>query len=151
MQKASMQTYELGNLLFGHSRGKFFIDRATFQKPFENFLHAMDADVYGYPSTPVDRKQASDPTIETDVFLIRPYCWDDSDPAVDMPNFVYKPAGIQISWYKYALRDAYCSHDLTPEQFQAMLDHCLASFKGESYGTQSSALSETAAYSGIPS
>jgi hypothetical protein len=43
------------------------------------------------------------------------------------PNFLYKPTGFQIQWYKYPLRDAYMSEPLTLAEFCAMIDKCVAS------------------------
>lgn len=46
-----------------------------------------------------------------------------------IPNFIYKPTGFSIQWYKYALRDAYMSHDITPIEFSRIIDHCILSLK----------------------
>lgn len=125
MEKASIQTAELGNILFGHSREEYHMDRPTYQKIFENFLYKIGLDVYGFAQNgTIPRQRADEPTVENPVFLIRPYCWDETLPDYDKPNFVYKPLGIEISWYKYALRDAYCSHDITPEQLESILKTC---------------------------
>ena len=47
-----------------------------------------------------------------------------------MPNFLYKPTGFSISWYKYPLRDAYMSENLTVEQFGEIIDGCINSLQG---------------------
>ena len=129
MQKASVDTMELGNLLYGNSRGQFSMDRTIFQPMFQEFLDKIHVDTYGIPEKPQSYGKAGTPTIETDKFLIRPYYWGDDPEIQALPNFVYKPMQLQICWYKYTLRDAYSSHDLTPDQMQAILNDCIASVK----------------------
>ena len=43
------------------------------------------------------------------------------------PNFLYKPTGFTISWYKYPLRDSYMSEPLTVQEFAAIIDKCIES------------------------
>lgn len=43
------------------------------------------------------------------------------------PNFLYKPTGFQLNWYKYPFRDSYMSTALTPERWAAMLADCTTS------------------------
>lgn len=42
---------------------------------------------------------------ENDVFRMHPYCWCDRDDCEycsgDAPNFLHKPTGASVSWYKY--------------------------------------------------
>lgn len=92
---------------------------------------------------------------ENDVFYIRPYNWngisysdcscgldDEIDnlklneyeygfhakdcPAWDV-NFCYKPTNLKISWYKYALRDAYSNQKLEKEELESILNSCIES------------------------
>lgn len=92
---------------------------------------------------------------ENDVFYIRPYNWegisysdcscgldDEIDnlklneyeygfhakdcPAWDV-NFCYKPTNLKISWYKYALRDAYSNQKLEKEELESILNSCVES------------------------
>ena len=121
MQKASIDTMELGNLIFGNSRGNYQIPRDEFQDAFIEFLDNHGFDSYGY------HEGDSNVPFETDVFSIRPYYWGDDEKIAALPNFVFKPKGIEISWYKYPMRDAYCSHDLTLQEFKEMLAACSAS------------------------
>jgi hypothetical protein len=58
------------------------------------------------------------------VFILRPYYWGDDESKADLPNFVYKPEGIEISWYKYPFRDAYCSKNINEAGFVDMLAEC---------------------------
>lgn len=58
--------------------------------------------------------------------------WEADHPHADTcglvrPNFLFKPAGYELRWYKYPLRDSYSSHNLSIEQFEAMIDACLES------------------------
>ncbi|MBD5584000.1 MAG: hypothetical protein HDQ88_02875 [Clostridia bacterium] len=135
MEKATIENMELGNLIFGHHDTnnlceKYVIDRETFQGMFHKFLESIGFTIYGYTETDeLCKKLNYEGLFENDVFLIRPYYWGDDEDEMAKPNFVYKPGNVEISWYKYALRDAYCSHDLTIEQFRTMLDECTKSME----------------------
>lgn len=43
------------------------------------------------------------------------------------PNFLYKPTGFTIDWYKYVFRDSYASCPTTLELFTTMINTCIAS------------------------
>ncbi|MGG1659498.1 hypothetical protein [Brevibacillus sp. NRS-1366] len=45
------------------------------------------------------------------------------------PNFLYKPTGYQIQWYKYPLRDSYMNQDFTYEQLEEIMQHCIESVR----------------------
>ena len=124
MQKANIDTMEIGNLIFGHSRGNYAIPRDTWQEPFAAFLEQNGFDGYGY------KDDTNDAFFENDIFSIRPYYWGDDDTIAELPDFVYKPNRLTISWYKYPLRDAYSSHDITVEEFKKILAHCARSLNG---------------------
>lgn len=135
MKEISVDTLEMGNLLFGHSRGAFSIDREVYEPMFQRFLDEAGFDFYGIPcdETPnrslVIRTSGSMVEAENDTFIIRPYYWGEDEKISNLPNFVYKPKGIEIRWYKYALRNAYCSHNLSVKEFGEMLEECLRSLK----------------------
>ena len=42
---------------------------------------------------------------ENDTFMMRPECWCDQEScpkcAGEIPNFLHKPTGFEIDWYKY--------------------------------------------------
>ena len=114
---------EIGNLLFGNSRGNYPVPRGEWQELFTDFLAYNGFDMYGY------KEGAKEAFFENDVFSIRPYYWGDDDEIANLPNFVYKPTGYSISWYKYPLRDAYASADITEDEFGEMLEKCEESLK----------------------
>ena len=123
MKEMSIDTIELGNLLFGNSRGNYAIEREDWQEPFMEFLDNNGFTSYGY-------KEGSDERcFENDTFIIRPYYWGDDEDIAKLPNFEYKPTGFTISWYKYPMRDAYASHDISTEEFLAILKVCEDSLK----------------------
>lgn len=121
MKRADMKDMELGNLIFGNSRGKYAMPRGEYQDVFCKFLAANGFDGYGF------REGSGDETFENETFSIRPYYWGDDEAVAALPNFTYKPKGIQISWYKYPLRDSFCSHDITVEKLKEILDECAKS------------------------
>ena len=122
---------ELGNLIFGNSRGECSIDREKFQLLFEAFFERNDFDNYGhYYSKPEEYYDETDnSSYKNEVFIIRPYYWGNDETISRLPNFYYIPTGLEISWYKYALRDAYSNQPLTEEGLIEILDHCERSMK----------------------
>lgn len=116
---------ELGNIIFGNSRGEFPITaRKEFENVFIPFLEKIGVGDRGYDKPHIDETYA---TFDNEIFTIRPYYWGDKDEICELPNFVYKPTGLEINWYKYPLRDSYMSQDLTLEQLSEILDKCLQS------------------------
>lgn len=152
------QEMELGNIIFGHSRGKFPVDRKH-QNHFCERLAKLGFDGYGHFDTdtfiehgPYAGKKAvinafnqqliktdliNDPDFEkpvpdryyqivvdgTPVATIRPYYWGDSEVIEDKPNFIMHTHGVELSWYKYALRDSYTNVKLTTEVINDLFDH----------------------------
>jgi hypothetical protein len=47
------------------------------------------------------------------------------------PNFLYKPKGFEIQWYKYPFRDSYTSHAITLKDFSNIMDDCINSLRGD--------------------
>lgn len=135
MQDEEWQRMEIGNLLFGHSRGACPVKRARFEEPFVKFLETAGFDSYGGPA---DGKMAErftdeggDWFFENRVFVMRPYYWGDDDEVAAKPNFLYKPMELEIRWYKYPLRDAYSDREMDAEAFATMLENCLKSIEEE--------------------
>jgi len=44
------------------------------------------------------------------------------------PNFLFKPTGFHINWYKYPFRDSYMSHDIPPKKWREIIRVCIASY-----------------------
>ena len=52
---------------------------------------------------------------------------------IDKPNFVYKPTGVEISWYKHAARGITCNKKQpTATRWFEVISHCVQSLKEES-------------------
>src|SRR4051812_7811864 len=99
---------ELGNMIFGNSRGEFEVPRQLFAMLFEPLWVRLDG---GF----------SEP-FENATFVVRPYYWGDCvcdgeghEPGclAALPNFLHKPSGYEIRWYKYPFRDSYANRELT--------------------------------------
>ena len=126
MRKAALENAELGNLMFGHSYGEYQVEpREVYQDMFIDFLYRNGFDGYGFNSN-------GDDCFENDTFIVRPYYWGEDDEIANLPNFVYKPTGLEIRWYKYPMRDAYSNADVSPEDFQNILNCCEESMKNDS-------------------
>ena len=119
MKEADINDMELGNILFGNSRGKYQVEpREDYQNVFCQFLSDNGFDGYGV------YKHNNEWGFENDIFIIRPYYWGDDEEKIALPNFVYKPTKLEISWYKYPMRDAYSNQDISLEDFSIILEEC---------------------------
>ena len=126
---------ELGNMIFGNSRGEFPIDdreayQDIFWKHFEPYfdyhMHPIKDESY------YDGKYLTDlGGYENDVFMANPYYWGDDEEIAEKPNFIYKPLGIELSYYKYPLRDSYLNKEMSLEEFDAMCRACADSINME--------------------
>ncbi len=120
---------ELGNLCFGHSRGEFEVPRTDeYEEPLRRlFSHLGLDETYGGEYI-------------SDKFEIHAYWWGDCDCGADgceegeehkntcglvRPNFWHKPTGYELRFYKYPLRDSYANANLTPKEFNEIIDDCM--------------------------
>lgn len=119
---------ELGNMIFGNSRGEFPIPRGNWQKVFCKFLEDIGLDSYGYvpqwASDELKKYQKTNGGFENDVFIINPYYWGEDEEIKQLPNFVFKETGYTIDWYKYPLRDSYANQDISFENFKEVIQKC---------------------------
>lgn len=115
---------ELGNMVMGHSRGEVELPRGD---GYADMLIELvmklpggeDACGYGVH-------------FSNDVFEMHPYCWCEKDECPqcgtgEQFNFLYKPTGYGINWYKYILRDAYATEEMTLRSFSEMMGACIDS------------------------
>jgi len=101
---------ELGNMFFGNSRGEFeFPDRQLVESKEWKKLAKVDLEFDGF---------------DNEVFTIRPYYWGDDEKEEALPNFIYKPTGFEIKWYKYAFRDSYMNQELSKAQIIDIFKKC---------------------------
>lgn len=121
---------ELGNMMFGNSRGQFPIERDGWEEELERLFEAYaDGEVNYYGEE-----------YENSVFLVMPYWWGDctcgagydcpehdSECKLLAPNFLYKETGFAIQWYKYPLRDSYMNQDITLGEFREIVAKCVES------------------------
>ena len=121
---------ELGNLIFGHSRGicpvprGFTSDTYEWQERFIKFLDRIGCDGYGFIDDITHPARNSRGGVTTELFEIKPYYWGDDEDEEEAPNFVYFPSNYELRWYKYPLRDSYANNNLTYKEFKAMLKDC---------------------------
>ena len=133
--KGQYENIELGNLLFGHSRGSYAVNRDEIQPKFYEFFDRFGIDIYGNvdAKSPFSEMSKYDGkvyrSIDNDIFSISPYYWGDDEDVASAPNFLYKPEEIEIRWYKYCMRDAYSNVPLTKELVEKMLGRCASSAK----------------------
>lgn len=121
---------EIGNLLFGHSRGAYPLQRGALQDAFAQFLLMLNSDGYGYYEGGIPNLKANGRGgAENETFLVNPYYWGEDDDEAEKPNFVFKPDGLEIRWYKYPMRDAYSNEEISLERMKDVIDACLESVK----------------------
>lgn len=122
---------ELGNLLFGNSRGTYAVERDNWEAAFNKFLEDAGFDSYGFVPQWANATLKTHKTefggYENEVFRIQPYYWGENPEIACLPNFVFKKTGYSLQWYKYPLRDAYANQDISYEEFVEMLNTCLKS------------------------
>lgn len=121
MKEATIENMELGNLMFGNSRGLYHVEpRMEYQDAFCEFLYDN-----GWDGHALRTDGSDDPyDFENDTFIVRAYYWGEDEAIAALPNFVYKPTDLEISWYKYPMRDAYSNQDIAIEDFKAILKSC---------------------------
>jgi len=123
---------ELGNMLFGNSRGRFALPRDIYEESFRAFLMDGGFDTYGRPcdmgkANKNWKEDGGDCRFENEVFVLRAYYWGNDEKVSRLPNFLHKPSGYEIRWYKYPLRDSYASQKLEIGDFNKILNECLSS------------------------
>lgn len=131
---AQSEQPELGNIVFGHSRGEFHVSR-KWEEKFYDLVDAINPDTDGYVEN-----------YENSTFRISRYWWGDctcgmgedvevsahlSTCELVKPNFHYKPTNYQIQWYKYPLRDSWSNYHITIDKFEKMIDDCIESMEND--------------------
>lgn len=115
--------------------GCYLVDRERFQRIDAFYrlcerLLKMAGDEWGDPSYGA--------VFENDVFKMRRFSWDDCDcmeqverdeePPADCdvcgPNFVHKPSGYKLWWYKYPFRGAEHNRDYNSAEFEQIVLDC---------------------------
>lgn len=106
---------ELGNMIFGNSRGNFEVNR-DWVNIFSALMDKLNMEYH-----------CSE--YENDTFIIFPYYWGEDEEIACKPNFVYKPTGFKIDWYKYPFRDSYMNQNISKKEFMEIILKCIESVK----------------------
>lgn len=135
---------EIGNMLFGHSRGIYeFPDRnLSGSRSWTNLLEAVHADDYGillhdgYENDSIVEDECGgyafhipDGTIFFEIF---PYYWGEAEELKKRHNFIYKPGTkeeLAIDWCKYPFRDAYLSKPVSKQMLKRIWEECTKTVK----------------------
>jgi hypothetical protein len=75
---------------------------------------------------------------ENEIFRIDPYYWGYEEEECEKPNFLYKPTGYCINWYKYPFRDSYANQNITENEFIEIINDCIKKARKEKYEKQNS-------------
>lgn len=146
---------ELGNAIFGNSRGKYeFLDRELENsRSWKDLMRTLQADSYGcldtqYYDEKLDKYVERDNGLTANefggyvcrdeggevVFEIFPYYWLNDEKLKEKPNFVYRPGTdkeISIKWYKYPFRDAYVMQPVSKPMLKRAWEDCTNELKKE--------------------
>ena len=111
---------ELGDLIFGNSRGEFLLKNRDLVncEEWKKLLKLTNCDSYG-------RCDNETGEFDCELFTIRSYYWGDDEEEMTKPNFVYKPIQFTIDWYKYPFRDSYMNQNLNDEQIKEIWQKCI--------------------------
>ena len=126
---------EVGNYLFGNSRGEFPLERMV---GFENELYRLFAATQDIREEDVN---VNGEEFENETFSIFPYYWGECtcqrlvggseehypECLLEKPNFLFKPAGFKLKWYKHPIRDAYTNKKTTLAEFNQIINACIES------------------------
>lgn len=63
----------------------------------------------------------------------------DKNCPIVKPNFLFKPTGFSIKWYKYPLRDSYMSQNITLNEFAEIINQCVDSCTAFQHSVQRTA------------
>lgn len=97
---------------------------------FIEFLENNNFDGYGfYEGKELKEYETDRGGFENDIFLINPYYWGEDEDIIKQPNFLYKPTGYEIEWYKYPMRGAYSNKDISFNKYLDILKHCQESME----------------------
>ena len=132
----AVQNMEIGNLLFGHSRGEYRLDRYSAEADrLGNVLYELGLNSYGYQDSDLDRVVDHNPHLQVTwlkehpegndlrrvdvvdpntgeiLMIVRKYWWGDYDTpedkaSADAPNLEVPKLDLQMDWYKYYGRDS---------------------------------------------
>lgn len=123
----------MDDMLFGNSRGEVGIPReVAWELPLQNLMEICNLNAYGY------NEYLGLRGVDNALFAINPYYWGDctcggeenmtcaDDCELALPNFLFKPTGFRIEWYKYPLRDSYMSPGISVEDYRRIMECCKA-------------------------
>lgn len=128
---------ELGNLMFGHSRGQYkFPDREIAgSDEWVALCAALGVDAYGHAD--IDNSFINERGGYDDgEICVNPYYWGDDEVEAAKPNFLDRKIGLEIRWYKYPFRDAYMNWKMSEEELKKYfgsiaLSHIAKQYRGE--------------------
>lgn len=130
---------ELGNMIFGNSRGLYKVNRDWEKLFYSNFVDKL---YEAYPDLgPFGNSGV--PRFVNDTFFTTPYWWGDCTCEVEkegidrhypfcmleFPNFIHYPTGLSIQWYKYPFRDSYMNQNINYTEFYKIMQDCVNSLK----------------------
>ncbi|MBR6037267.1 MAG: sel1 repeat family protein [Candidatus Methanomethylophilaceae archaeon] len=67
-----------------------------------------------------------DGTASNNVYELHPFYWGDRvSPESQLPNFAFKPTGLEVTWYKNPMDSASMNQPLSPSEFRHVIRLCI--------------------------
>lgn len=122
-----MGNIELGNLIFGNSRGLIPLERDEWQDVIVDALESCGFDGYGHIEDQrlkrfIDCSMFCEHVSHVVIgdYEIMPYYWGNDENIAAYDNFIDHKHNLSVQWYKYPLRDSYANREITFEEWQAI-------------------------------
>src|ERR1043166_2916550 len=66
---------------------------------------------------------------ENNTFMMHPFCWCEQDNCKwcngEAPNFLHKPSGFEVEWYKWIGRDSDYNRELANGEWSKIYQECI--------------------------
>lgn len=125
---------ELGNLMFGHSRGEYkFPDRELAGcDEWVALCAVLGVDSYGHAKkdSPCRNERGG---YDNGTICVNPYYWGDDEEEAAKPNYLDRSIGLEIRWYKYPFRDAYLNWNANADDLKRYFRSVAISTLAQSY------------------
>jgi len=103
------------------------VPRGKWQNLFAEFLDKHGFDWYGYYC----QSNTFTEYFSNDTFEIIPFQWEETELAEKEYNFLYKPTGLKIQWYKYPLRSAFANQNISYNNWEEIIKDCAKSMENK--------------------
>lgn len=94
---------------------------------WQQLVELTGSDAYMYTNSQTCKNEFGG--YENEVFSITPYNWNDE--GTNRPNFLHKPTGFAMQWYKYPFRGTFMTDALSVDEISNIFCNCVNSIRKE--------------------